>query len=185
VEAKTMKRKAALVPVILFIGLAGVLWKGLDSNPSYIPSVLIGKAAPSFALPHIEGLYLPGLATRDLQKGEVTVVNIWASWCVPCRTEAPVLLQLAKRVDIRLVGIASKDQPPNAKMFLQEFGNPYSAIGDDSNGRATIDWGVYGVPETFILDGSGIIRHKVIGGLTLDMLKTELPSEIEKAKNPL
>ena len=180
-----MKRKAALVPVVLFLGLAGLLWQGLGSNPSYIPSVLVGKAAPDFALSGIEGLNMPGLAARDLQKGDVTVVNIWASWCVPCRTEAPILLQLAQRKDIRLVGIANKDDPQNAKLFLQEFGNPYAAIGDDRRGRATIDWGVYGVPETFIVDGKGIIRFKVIGGLTLDLLNTVLPLEIAKAAQPL
>jgi cytochrome c biogenesis protein CcmG/thiol:disulfide interchange protein DsbE len=175
----------AFVPVILFGALALLFWRGLFGDPSVVPSVLIGKPAPEFKLPAIEGLNLPGLSRSDLANGKVNIVNVWASWCAPCREEHPILLELAKRTDIQLVGIDNKDDPENARRFLGTLGNPYAAIGSDSDGRATIDWGTYGVPETFIVDGQGIIRFKLIGGLTADLLKSGFAAEIEKAKTPL
>ncbi len=174
----------ALIPVIVFAGLALIFWWGLFGNPSEIPSVLIGKPAPSFKLEPIKDLGLPGLASAELKQGGITVVNIFASWCVPCRQEHPLLMELAKRQDIRLVGINNKDEPDNARRFLGTLGNPFAAIGADPNGRVTIDWGSYGVPETFIVDGTGVIRFKWIGPISPDVLTGILSREIEKAKTP-
>ncbi len=175
----------AFIPAIVFFTLAVIFWRGLFGDPSIVPSVLIGKPAPDFKLAPIDGLNLPGLSRVDLGSGKVTIVNVWASWCAPCRAEHPVLLELSKRPDVKLVGIDNKDDPENARRFLGTLGNPYSAIGSDADGRATIDWGTYGVPETFIVDGQGIIRFKLIGGLTTELLNSGFAAEIEKAKQPL
>ena len=109
---------------------------------------------------------MPGLSDADLKAGQVTVVNIWASWCAPCRVEHPTLMDLSKDPSIRVVGVNYKDNPENARRFLGQLGNPYAAVGADTAGRAAIDWGVYGVPETFIVGADGTIRHKHIGPLT-------------------
>jgi cytochrome c biogenesis protein CcmG, thiol:disulfide interchange protein DsbE len=172
----------AFLPAALFAGLAIMLWRGLDTDPSHLPSTMIGKAAPEFALDPVAGLSSPGLASADLKAGRVSVVNIFASWCVPCRDEHPVLMELAKRNDIQLVGIDNKDAPEDAGKFIQAFGNPYARIGADQNGRVSIDWGGYGVPETFVVDGKGNITYKFVGPLTPDQLTGELATAIEKAK---
>lgn len=174
----------ALLPIIIFAGLALVFWKGLSGNPSDLPSALIGKPIPDFALPAIEGSTIPGLTSADLKSGSVAVVNIWASWCGPCRLEHPILLELSQRKDIRLFGINNKDKAENARRFLGTLGQPYAAIGADTDGRTTIDWGSYGVPETFIVDGEGIIRFKWIGPLSTEIMAGVFASEIEKAKQP-
>jgi cytochrome c biogenesis protein CcmG/thiol:disulfide interchange protein DsbE len=179
------RRLWTLLPVIAFVALALLFFKGLSGDPSALPSVLIGKEAPAFTLPAIAGGDTPGLSDADLRKGGVTVVNIWASWCAPCRQEHPVLLELAKRSDITLVGINNKDEAENARHFLGAMGNPFAAIGADTEGRATIDFGGYGVPETFVIDGSGHIRFKHVGPLTPDELTGGFAAEIEKAKKPL
>ena len=140
---------------------------------------------PAFQLAAVDGLNLPGLADADLKKGKVTVVNIWASWCGPCRQEHPLLMELSKRQDIVLVGINNKDDAANAARFLGALGQPFAAIGADTTGRTTIDWGGYGVPETFIVDGKGIIRHKHVGPLTAEILATTFESQIKKAAVPL
>ena len=175
----------ALVPLCIFAGLALVFWKGLYGNPSELPSVLIGKPVPEFALPAIAGSTLPGLATADLKSGNVSLINIWASWCGPCRIEHPLLMELSKRSDIRLYGINNKDDADNAKRFLGTMGLPFAAIGADESGRVTIDWGSYGDPETFVVDGKGIIRFKWIGPLSPEIIATTLSKEIEKAKKSL
>jgi cytochrome c biogenesis protein CcmG, thiol:disulfide interchange protein DsbE len=175
----------ALVPVCIFAGLALVFWKGLSGNPSELPSVLIGKPVPEFSLPAIAGTDIPGLTAADLRSGQVSLVNIWASWCGPCRVEHPLLMELSKRTDIHLYGINNKDDADNAKRFLGTMGQPFAAIGADKNGRTTIDWGSYGVPETFVVDGRGIIRFKWIGPLSPETISTTLSQEIEKAKQPL
>lgn len=162
-----------------------MFWKGLYGNPSELPSVLIGKPVPEFALPAIAGSTLPSLSTADLKSGNVSLVNIWASWCGPCRVEHPLLMELSKRGDIRLYGINNKDDADNAKRFLGTMGQPFAAIGADGNGHVTIDWGSYGVPETFVVDGNGIIRFKWIGPLSPEIITTTLSREIEKAKRPL
>ena len=174
----------ALIPVCIFAGLAIIFWYGLFGNPSEIPSALIGKPVPDFVLPAIEGSNIPGLTSADLKSGEVSVVNIWASWCGPCRLEHPLLSELAKRTDIHLYGINNKDKAENARRFLGTLGQPYAAIGADTDGRTTIDWGSYGVPETFIVDGKGIIRFKWIGPLSPEVITGVFANEIEKAKQP-
>jgi cytochrome c biogenesis protein CcmG, thiol:disulfide interchange protein DsbE len=182
-ETRDRRRRLAmaLLPVVVFAGLAVLFVIGLgQEDPSRVPSVLIGKPAPEFDLPPLKGLTrqgaeVPGFATGDLQ-GNVTVVNIWASWCGPCRDEHPHLMTLSEVDGVRLVGINYKDEPANARRFLGALGLPYEAVGVDADGRVFVDWGAYGVPETFIVDASGIIRHKYIGPITARALeKTILP----------
>lgn len=169
------RRWFVLAPLIVFALLAALFLVRLFSgDPGRLPSALIGKPAPSFALPALEGLMrdgtpVPGLSTADL-KGGVTVVNVWASWCAPCREEHPVLVELAKDPSIRLVGINYKDQPENARRFLGALGNPFAAVGEDANGRAAIDWGVYGVPESFVIAPDGTIAYKQVGPLTAEAI---------------
>jgi cytochrome c biogenesis protein CcmG, thiol:disulfide interchange protein DsbE len=172
-EIRDRRRRLAmaLLPVVVFAGLAVLFVIGLgQEDPSRVPSVLIGKPAPEFDLPPLEGLNrqgapVPGFATGDLQ-GNVTLVNIWASWCGPCRDEHPHLMALSEVDGVRLVGINYKDEPANARRFLGALGLPYEAVGVDPEGRTFVDWGAYGVPETFIVDRRGIIRHKYIGPIT-------------------
>jgi cytochrome c biogenesis protein CcmG, thiol:disulfide interchange protein DsbE len=171
------------VPLCVFAVLAAVFFIGLESNdPSIVPSALIGQKVPTFELPPLEGMALPGLASRDLAQGKVTLVNVFASWCGPCRVEHPVLMQLAKRGDIAVAGINYKDQPENARRFLTGLGVPYQSIGADPTGRASIDWGVYGVPETFVVDGKGIIRFKWVGPLSDKKALERLEAAIRDAK---
>ncbi len=175
----------ALLPLVIFLALGLLFWRGLSGDPSTLPSTLIGKPIPAFTLPPVDGLNVPGLNDTDLRKSQVTVVNIWASWCIPCREEHPLLMELAKRSDIRLVGINNKDDPANATRFLGALGMPFAAVGADVSGRITIDWGGYGVPETFIVDGNGIIRHKTVGQLTSAAIAGEFGKALEEAKSPL
>ena len=174
-----------LLPVIVFAGLAALFWKGLSGTPNEIPSALIDKPVPDFVLNPVPGLGAPGFSDEDLRKGKVTVVNVWASWCAPCRVEHPLLTDLAKRTDIQLFGINYKDEPENAVSFLGTLGQPFAAVGADRSGRTAIDFGVYGVPETFIVDGQGMIRYKHIGPLTAESIAGEMTREIEKAKAPV
>jgi cytochrome c biogenesis protein CcmG/thiol:disulfide interchange protein DsbE len=175
-----------LLPLGLFACLALIFLLKLQSggDPSAVPSALVGHAAPAFDLPPLDGIGVPGLKRADLI-GKVTIVNVFASWCVPCRQEQPELNQLARDFAgsdrVRLVGINYKDPPDKAAAFLDEVGNPYTAVGADRDGRAGIDWGVYGVPETYIVDATGIVRHKFIGPLTGDGIDAELRSEISNA----
>lgn len=175
----------AAIPVIAFAGLALMFWKGLSGNPSELPSALIGKPVPEFNLSAIKDLGPPGFDTAALKQGQVTLVNVWASWCGPCRIEHPMLMELSKRSDIRLYGLNYKDEPANALAFLETLGQPYAAAGADQAGRAAVDWGVYGVPETFVIDGQGFIRYKFIGPLSPDAITNVLNPEIEKARTPL
>lgn len=185
-EADSQRRLwLAALPVVAFAALALLFWKGLSGDPSQIPSALIGRPVPEVSLPAIPEIGVPAFDTASLKAGRITIVNIWASWCGPCRLEHPLLMELGKRSDIRLVGINYKDDPENARRFLGTLGQPYAAIVADENGRAAVDWGVYGVPESFIVDGSGIIRYKWIGPLTPEGVSGILAKEIEKAKSPL
>jgi len=174
-----------LLPLGLFVALALIFLSRLESgvDPEAIPSALVGKPAPAFDLPPLAGLAVPGLKRADLD-GKVTAVNVFASWCVPCRQEHPVLTALAGDPRIRVVGIDYKDQPANAAKFLTELGNPYAAVGVDERGRAAIDWGVYGVPETFLVGPDGIILTKIIGAVTPESVETVLKPAIEKALTP-
>ena len=184
-EARRSRLSLVLIPVVVFAAIAALFWKGLSGEPSKIPSALINKPVPEFTLQAVPGVGVPGLATADLKAGKVSVVNVWASWCAPCRIEHPLLTELARRNDIALVGINYKDAPENAARFLGTLGQPFAAIGMDSNGRTAVDWGVYGVPETFVVDGQGNIRYKHIGPLTPESITGSLAAEIEKAKTPL
>lgn len=182
--APERKWRLAAIPAVIFAALALVFWKGLSGNPSEIPSALIGKPVAEFSLPPLDGLDVPGFDAAALREGRVTVVNVWASWCGPCRVEHPLLMELAKRPDIRLFGINYKDDGDNARAFLASLGQPFAAVGVDDTGRTAVDWGVYGVPETFIVDGSGVIRFKWIGPLTADALSGKLAEEIAGAAKP-
>ena len=179
---KRSRRLLALLPLAVFAALAAVFLLQLFSgrDVSAIPSALIGQPAPQTKLEPLAGTKLPGLDPA-LFKGKVTVLNVWASWCLPCREENPVLLALSQDSRFDLVGMNYKDSPENAKNFLDGFGNPFSAIGIDPAGRAGIDWGVYGVPETFVIGKDGKIAFKHVGPLTEGSVKTELMPEIEKA----
>jgi cytochrome c biogenesis protein CcmG/thiol:disulfide interchange protein DsbE len=185
-ESPRGPRFALLFPLAVFATLAAIFLLKLlaGGDPSAIPSALIDKPVPEFSLPALEGLNrdgapVPGLSTADL-KGRVSLVNIFASWCGPCRQEHPFLEQLATDPRIKLYGINYKDVPENARRFLGELGNPYAAVGVDDRGRAAIDWGVYGVPETFLIGPDGVIRHKIVGPLSERALNEFLIPEIEK-----
>jgi cytochrome c biogenesis protein CcmG, thiol:disulfide interchange protein DsbE len=184
--ANTRGRLVVFLPLVVFLALAVLFLARLgNDDPSRVPSALIGRPVPDTNLPAVAGLErdgkpLPGIAASDF-KGAVSVVNVWASWCVPCRDEAPLLMQLAEDRRIRIIGINYKDQPENARRFLGRFGNPFSAAGADENGRASIEWGVYGVPETFIVGGDGKIAFKLIGGINPDNIERVMKPEIAKA----
>lgn len=172
----------AALPLLIFVGLAAVFLTQLQSGRSVteIPSALLGTKAPALELPALQGAGRPAL-TLDAIKGKLTLVNVFASWCVPCRQEHPVLLELSKDPRITVVGINYKDRNDNALRFLGELGNPYAAIGVDPNGKAAIDWGVYGIPETYLVSRDGIILYKKVGPFDPDTFRTELMPVIEKA----
>lgn len=165
------KRLLFIIPALVFVGLAVMFAAGLRHDPSIVPSALIDKPAPPFALaPLLDDK--PGFATVDL-KGKVTLVNVFASWCVPCRAEHPLLARLAQ-AGPALYGIDYKDKPEDARRWLASLGDPYERIGADREGHVAIDWGVYGVPETFIVDRDGIIRYKQVGPLSADALESTI-----------
>lgn len=175
------------LPLVAFMALAALFWFRLQSgDPARLPSALIGRPAPQTVLPPLAGLTdeagapVAGLDPAAF-KGAVSVVNVWASWCVPCHDEAPLLLQLAQDKRIRLVGINYKDATDNARRFLGRYGNPFGAVGFDASGRASIEWGVYGVPETFVVGRNGAIAYKLIGPITRENIDAVLKPEIEKA----
>jgi cytochrome c biogenesis protein CcmG/thiol:disulfide interchange protein DsbE len=179
--SKPIRLLLALLPLVVLVALLGVFALNINRDPSLIQSVLIDKPAPEFSLAAVDGAGVPGFDTAALM-GEVTVVNVFASWCIPCRDEHPVLEALKRQTGVRLFGMNQKDAAENAVAFLTELGNPYDAIGADTNGRASIDWGVYGVPETFIVDAKGVIRFKHVGPLEMADIEREIVPAIEKAK---
>ena len=180
------RRMLVLVPLVAFLALAALFVLRLGAgDPSRIPSALIGRPAPRTDLPPLPGLErdgkaVPGLDSAEFQ-GRVTVLNVWASWCVPCREEAALLMTVAADPRVNVVGMNYKDQPDNARRFLGRYGNPFAANGTDGNGRAAIEWGVYGVPETFVIGRDGHIAYKLIGPVTPDNLEAALQPAIEKA----
>jgi cytochrome c biogenesis protein CcmG/thiol:disulfide interchange protein DsbE len=180
------RRLALLLPLIVFLALAALFFYRLGAgDPARLPSALIGQPAPPTELPPVAGLTrdgqpVPGLAAKDFS-GRVTLLNVWASWCVPCHDEAPLLLKLAEDTRISVVGINYKDQAENARRFLGRHGNPFAASGADPTGRAAIEWGVYGVPETFIVGRDGKIAFKLVGPITDENLEKFLKPAIEKA----
>lgn len=149
------------LPLGAFVVLVALLWVGLGINPREVPSPFIGKPAPAFELPR---LYAEGesISEKDML-GKVWVLNVWASWCVSCRAEHEVVSRFAKRDQVEFIGLNYKDESPDAKAWLKQFGNPYAVVAVDLDGRTGIDWGVYGVPESFVVDKKGIIRHKFTG----------------------
>jgi cytochrome c biogenesis protein CcmG/thiol:disulfide interchange protein DsbE len=180
------RRLVVLIPLGIFLALALLFLIRLGAGDvSRIPSALIGHPVPATDLPPVagmerEGKPVPGLTSGDFN-GAVSVLNVWASWCVPCRDEAPLLVRLAADRRVRIVGINYKDQPADAKRFLDRYGNPFTASGADLNGRASIEWGVYGVPETFVVGRDAKIAYKLIGPITRENLEAVLKPQIEKA----
>jgi cytochrome c biogenesis protein CcmG/thiol:disulfide interchange protein DsbE len=188
-EGSGKKRSNILVllPLIVFAALAILflarLWSG---DPSRLPSALLGQPAPKTDLPPLAGLTtrdgkpIPGLSNAAFP-GELTLVNVWASWCIPCADEVPFLEKLSHDKRIKLVGINYKDPTDNARRFLNRYGNPFVAVGVDASGRASIDWGVYGVPETYLIGRDGTIVYKLVGPVTAENLDGALNPEIAKA----
>ncbi len=178
-QARTRRIWLAL-PLIIFAALAGLFWYALyGGDPSLLPSAMIGKKVPEFTLPALEGLtadgaVVPGFAAQDLAQGEPTLVNVFASWCLECQEEHPLLVALAKEPGIRLFGIDYKDDAAAARRFLGRYGNPYARVGADASGRVAIDFGVYGVPETYVVTGDGRIAYRHVGPLTEKTIREKL-----------
>lgn len=185
----THRSKLAYLPgavfaVVALMFLAALLRPG---DPSKLPSMLIGKPAPALSLPPLEGYadkgaVVPGIAAADLAQGRPVIVNFWQSSCAPCVAEHPLLILLAEKTGVPLLGINYKDPPAGARRFLNRYGNPFAAIGTDANGRAAIEWGVYGMPETFIVDGKGRVVYKHIGAITPEVMDGILVPAIDKAR---
>ena len=186
-----LPRRRSLVlflPLVVFAALAGLFFVRLEAgDPSRLPSALIGKSVPAFALPSIPGVPGSGLADADLKQGHVSLVNVFASWCVECHQEHGMLDELArdpalKAAGVVLHGLVYKDNAEDARRYLGAKGNPYALVGMDTSGRTAIDFGVYGVPETFVVKGDGSISYKLVGGVTADNIET-LKAEIVKAEH--
>jgi cytochrome c biogenesis protein CcmG, thiol:disulfide interchange protein DsbE len=186
-------RKLFLIPVILFGALSLLFLVQLfTGDPSRVPSALIGRPVPALDLPALEGLNrdgkaIPGFGKTDLGAGRISVVNVFASWCAPCRTEHPLLMEmaasdLAKSGKLAIIGLNYKDEPENARRFLGALGNPYTSVGTDRAGRSAIEWGVYGVPETFLVGADGTILNKIVGPLDAARAAT-LMADIRKRLN--
>lgn len=169
---RMVPRLGAFAPLLLFLGLAVLFGIGLTLNPREIPSTLIGKPVPEFSLPPVKGRTL-GLSSADLRR-EVSLVNVFASWCTACRAEHPMFMELKQKGIVPIHGLNYKDKPDDADRWLNELGDPYTRTGADINGRVGIDWGVYGVPETFVIGRDGRIAYKHIGQLTPKVLQTKI-----------
>lgn len=174
-------------PLAIFAVLAALFAFALSSgDPSKLPSALIGKPAPAMSLAPVDGLTdgkspVAGIDSAELAKGHASVVNFWASWCGPCVEEHPMLVALKARTGVALYGVNYKDQPAAARRFLGRYGNPFTAVGVDGNGRAAIEWGVYGMPETFVVDGTGKIVYKHVGPITAESLDAKIIPAIRSA----
>ena len=166
-----MKRLFFVIPVVIFLGLAVLLYVGLfQGPPSELPSPLVGKSAPDIALPALD-TQAENFTRAELGQGRPVIINFWASWCAPCRIEHSTLESLAARNGVTLYGVAYKDDPEKSRAFLSELGNPFGKINQDREGRVAIDWGVTGVPETFVIDGKGVIRVHYAGPLNESLLQ--------------
>ncbi len=171
------------IPLAVFVVLAVSFGVGLLTlNPREIPSALIGEPVPEFSLPGIPG-HEDGLSTADFRDGEVVLVNVFASWCIPCRQEHPLFMELARTGDIKIYGLNQRDKVEDAVQWLATFGDPYDRVGSDLDGRAGIEWGVYGVPETFIVDGQGLIIYKHISVVTREILNKEILPLVKQARD--
>ena len=176
------------VPLIAFGALAALFFVRLYSgDASLLPSALVGRPAPHFDLPPLAGTTAPGLSDADLRQGRVTLVNVFASWCVPCHAEHPVLMQIARDPQLKdrvaLVGLAYKDEPENTRRFLGQGGNPFARIGVDRSGRTGIDFGVYGVPETYVVKPDGTIAYRFVGPLSEESFRQILLPQIAAASH--
>jgi cytochrome c biogenesis protein CcmG/thiol:disulfide interchange protein DsbE len=170
-----MRRLLFALPLLAFAGIAAWFAVGLTRDPSVLPSALIDRPMPGFTLPALPGTDTPGLSDQAI-RGHVALVNVFASWCIPCRAEHPTFMRLAREGRVAVYGIAYKDRATDASNWLRALGNPYAAIGHDESGRVAIDWGVYGVPETYIVDAAGNIRYRHVGELTPEVMqRTILP----------
>lgn len=177
-----MKRLIYILPIAGFAVLAVFLFKSLWAPaPSIIPSALLDKPAPRLTLPALDA-QTASFTPADLAAGHVSVINVFASWCAPCRTEAEQLAAVARVPGVRLYGIAQKDKPQATRAFLDELGNPFARIARDDDGRASIEWGVYGVPETYVVDGKGVVRFKYVGPLTDEVLQDQLLPAIKASQ---
>ena len=166
-----MRKLLFIVPVLLFAGVAVYLWAGLSRDPELLPSALIDQPAPQFTLKPLGGKQ--DFARADLGHG-VALVNFFASWCAPCRMEAPLLMDLSRSGSVPVYGIAYKDKPEASLAFLEQLGDPYQRVAQDEAGTVAIDWGVYGMPETFVVDARGRIRFRVPGPLTPEIVARDL-----------
>ncbi|MFH1343413.1 MAG: DsbE family thiol:disulfide interchange protein [Pseudomonadota bacterium] len=175
-----VRRSFFLAPIAAFVALAVILAWGMNRDPSTIPSALIGKPVPEFTLPPVKGRTL-GLASADLH-GEVSLVNVFASWCVACREEHPVFMRMKAENVVPIHGLNYKDQPDNAARWFNTMGDPYTRTGADINGRTAIDWGVYGVPETFVVTKDGRIAYKHIGAVTPEVLRDTIMPAIQRLR---
>jgi cytochrome c biogenesis protein CcmG/thiol:disulfide interchange protein DsbE len=169
-----------LVPLALFLVLAGFLWKGLSLNPNSVPSPLVGKPAPQFELEQLH--HAEQTISRDGNLGKVWLLNVWASWCVSCRQEHPLLMQLSRMNVVPIYGLNYKDERPDAIKWLDNFGNPYVMSAHDLNGRVGVDYGVYGVPETYVIDKQGVIRYKHTGPVTPQALQEKILPLVRELK---
>jgi len=167
-----MKSLRFLIPLASFVALAWFLYAGLSLNPREVPSPLIGKPAPAFALPRLDDP--TQTVKREDLLGKVLVMNVWASWCAPCREEHPLVIALAKQRKVPVIGLNYKDRPGDARNWLERLGNPYAATLIDFDGKVGIDFGVYGVPETFVIDAQGLVRFKHVGALTPQVISQKL-----------
>lgn len=179
-----------IVPVIVFAALVALFAFALQSgDPAKLPSALIGRPAPMTQFPPLEGLHIdekpvPGFTSAELATGKPAIVNFWASWCVPCSEEQPLLVELQKRTGVAIYGVNYKDDAVAARRFLGRYGNPFTAVGTDGNGRGAIEWGVYGMPETFVLNGRGEIVFKHVGPISAESIENKLIPAIARAQTP-
>jgi len=176
-----MKTLRLLIPIAIFIGIGWFLFKGLERDPRQVPSPLIGKPAPAFSLPQ---LGQSAQWSPEAMRGQVWLLNVWGSWCAACVIEHPLLNELVEAKAVPIVGLAWKDPPDNSIAWLRKYGNPYAGSVSDSDGRAAIDWGVYGAPETFVIDKAGIVRDKHVGPLTPEIIDRRLAPLVARLNSP-
>ncbi len=178
--ASKTSRNLQILPVLVFVAVAGLFAVALRSgDPSKLPSALIGKPVPASAFAALSGLLadgkpVPGFTHEDLAKGKTSIVNFWASWCGPCVDEHPLIAELKITSGLEIFGVNYKDDPAAARRFLGRYGNPFTAVGTDADGTTAIDWGVYGMPETFVINGRGEIVYKHVGPLSPEAIETKI-----------